>query len=161
MQNNQTTQLMNKTSNNKFIGCPALMNDGRNFTDYRQSSYVDDMIRYSNNIPSSYEYRQFLIHNGNNIMKVNDMYLQKKLGCENPNAQRVLVPDQVMCSVNDHSSKCATTNPQGVGTRFVVEKGMSPEMNAEFGISGNMCVANFGDAFPLDPRMDHMKYGRF
>jgi len=52
----------NKTSNNKYFDCPARMDDGRIFTDYRPSSSVDDMIRYSNNVMSSYEYRQFLIN---------------------------------------------------------------------------------------------------
>ena len=37
-----------KTSNNKYFSCPARMDDGRTFTDYRPSSSVDDMIRYSN-----------------------------------------------------------------------------------------------------------------
>ena len=38
----------NKTSNNKFFGCPARMDDGRHFTDYRPISYVNDLVRYSN-----------------------------------------------------------------------------------------------------------------
>ena len=59
----------NKTSNNKYFDCPARMDDGRAFTDYRSSATVDDMIRYSNNTMSSFEYRQFLINNGNEIMK--------------------------------------------------------------------------------------------
>ena len=54
-----------KTSDNKDKNCPARMDDGRIFTDYRPSSSVDDMIRYSNNVMSSYEYRQFLINNAN------------------------------------------------------------------------------------------------
>ena len=33
----------NKTSNNKYFDCPALMSDGRVFTDYRPSSYVNDL----------------------------------------------------------------------------------------------------------------------
>jgi hypothetical protein len=48
----------NKTSNNKYFDCPARMDDGRGFTDYRPNSTVNDMIRYSNNIMGSNEYRQ-------------------------------------------------------------------------------------------------------
>ena len=40
----------NTASNNKHLDCPAIMSDGRTFTDYRPSSTVDDMIRLSNNI---------------------------------------------------------------------------------------------------------------
>ena len=63
-----------KTSNNKYFDCPALMSDGRAFTDYRPSNYVNDMIRINNKVYDSYNYRQFLINNAANLMKVNDEY---------------------------------------------------------------------------------------
>ena len=69
----------NKTSNNKYFDCPARMDDGRAFTDYRPSNTVDDMIRYSNNVMNSYDYRQFLIHNANNIMEINISNKQKEI----------------------------------------------------------------------------------
>lgn len=107
----------NKTSNNKYFDCPARMDDGRSFTDYRSSSYVDDMIRYSNNIMSSNEYRQFLIHNAKNIMDVNNNYTNSKMGCDSCNA--VPVPFHTECDYNNSFSKCHTVDSKGVGLNNV------------------------------------------
>ena len=38
----------NKTSNNKYFDCPALMSDGRIMTDYRSATTLNDMIRLNN-----------------------------------------------------------------------------------------------------------------
>jgi hypothetical protein len=70
----------NKTSNNKYFDCPAIMNDGRTFTDYRSSKVVNTMIEKSNNIKSNYDYRQFLIHNTDNIIKIHNEYIYEKVG---------------------------------------------------------------------------------
>jgi len=110
----------NKTSNNKYFDCPARMDDGRTFTDYRPSSSVDDMIRYSNNVMSSYEYRQFLIHNANNIMNVNMQYTVDKVGVTNCNASEI--PMNTVCNVNKQYSKCSQTNANGIGIENVVHQ---------------------------------------
>ena len=110
MNNNNTC---NKTSNNKYFNCPARMDDGRSFTDYRPSSDVEDMIRYSNNTMSSYEYRQFLIHNADKIMNVNNNYTKDKMACTDCNAKQM--PFTTVCDVNDQYSRCKTVNPNGVG----------------------------------------------
>jgi len=103
----------NKTSNNKYFDCPARMDDGRIFTDYRPSSSVDDMIRYSNNVMSSYEYRQFLINNATNIMDVNMNYTVDKVGCNSCDAP--IMPFHTECNINDHYSKCDTIDSNGIG----------------------------------------------
>jgi hypothetical protein len=102
-----------KTSNNKYFDCPARMDDGRTFTDYRSSSSVDDMIRYSNNVMSSYEYRQFLIHNATNLMKVNNQYTNNKIGCYSCNAEKI--PFNETCVINKNYSSCKVTDNNGVG----------------------------------------------
>jgi len=106
-----------KTSNNKYFDCPARMDDGRTFTDYRPSSTVNDMIRYSNNTMSSYEYRQFLVHNASKIMEVNNTYLKEKVGCDS--CDYVEVPFQTTCTWNETFGKCAMTDPNGVGLRNI------------------------------------------
>lgn len=103
----------NKTSNNKYFDCPARMDDGRTFTDYRSSSHVDDMIRYSNNIMGSYEYRQFLINNATNIMDINNQYTSNKVGCKSCNAMHI--PFHTKCDINNSFSVCSTVNPHGIG----------------------------------------------
>ena len=69
----------NKTSNNKYFDCPALMSDGRLMTDYRPSTTVNDMIRLNNNVKSSNEYRNFLINNASDIMNINENYIIEKI----------------------------------------------------------------------------------
>jgi hypothetical protein len=113
---NISNNTCNKTSNNKYFDCPALMSDGRAFTDYRQSSQVDNMIQYSNNIMSSYQYRQFLINNADKIMDVNTMYATNKLSCNNCDTKTM--PFNTVCDVTKQSSKCHTINPNGIGIYY-------------------------------------------
>ena len=56
-----------KTSNNKFFNCPPRMSDGRHFTDYRPSIYVNDLVRYSNNVMSN-----FVNNQDNNLLWCNE-----------------------------------------------------------------------------------------
>jgi hypothetical protein len=115
-QNNNVNNSCNKTSNNKYFDCPARMDDGRAFTDWRPSSDVENMIQYSNNIMSSYQYRQFLIHNANEIMNVNSMYSNNKLSCNNCDAKQV--PFNTVCDVNAQTSKCHNINQNGIGIYY-------------------------------------------
>ena len=108
----------NKTSNNKYFNCPARMDDGRAFTDYRPSNTVDDMIRYSNNVMSSYDYRQFLIHNADNIMEINNLYTTEKVGCDSCNA--VPIPFKTTCEYNKSYDRCITSDSNGIGLNNVV-----------------------------------------
>ena len=108
----------NKTSNNKYFDCPARMDDGRSFTDYRPSSTVNDMIRYSNNIMGSNEYRQFLIHNAVNIMNVSNQYTSSKMGCNSCNYEQV--PFNTQCDYNNNFPVCNVVNPNGIGIRNTV-----------------------------------------
>jgi hypothetical protein len=110
----------NKTSNNKYFDCPARMDDGRTFTDYRPSCTVDDMIRYSNNVMSSYEYRQFLIHNASNIMDVNMKYTIDKVGMSGCNAPEI--PFNTTCNINKQYSKCNITNNNGIGIQNIANE---------------------------------------
>ena len=57
-----------KISNNKYFDCPALMSDGRQFTDYRPSCDMNNMYRVKNGIPNSFQYRIFVTNNAEKIM---------------------------------------------------------------------------------------------
>jgi len=105
----------NKTSNNKYFDCPARMDDGRGFTDYRPNSTVNDMIRYSNNIMGSNEYRQFLIHNAVNIMNISNNYTASKMGCNSCNYEPL--PFNTQCDYNNNFPVCNVMNPNGIGIR--------------------------------------------
>ena len=159
-QQQQQQPKINKTANNKFYGCPALMEDGRVFTDYRPSTFVNDNIRFSNNIQSNYDYRQFLIHNGNNIMTVNNGYTKKKLGCEG--VSPVDIPEQSICTVNTEGIlACKNVNSNGFGSRNVVPPNTAPQLGMEQNIHGAVCSSNFGNASPLTPQWDFNRYARF
>ncbi len=70
-----------RVSNNKYPDCPAIMDDGRAFTDYRSSCFMNNMLKVKNNIRNSYEYRQFLIRNGEQVMNDIRLYNIKKSSC--------------------------------------------------------------------------------
>ena len=108
-----------KTSNNKYFDCPARMDDGRLFTDYRPSTTVDDMIRFSNNVMSSYDYKQFLIHNATNIIIVNRQYIEDKANCSDCTAKKI--PFESDCYINNQYAKCVPTNVNGVGVNNIVD----------------------------------------
>ena len=106
-----------KTSNNKYFRCPARMDDGRHFTDYRPNCYVNSLIRYTNKVMGSYNYRQFLIHNATKLMDVNNIYNEKKNGC--PECNAVEIPTETKCVVNKSYSVCYPDNCNGLGLRNV------------------------------------------
>lgn len=55
-------------SDNFFKGCPAMMSDGRLFTDYRTSVRANEYVKYINNIERDDDYRFFLQSNAEQIM---------------------------------------------------------------------------------------------
>ena len=129
----------NSASNNKYLDCPAIMSDGRTFTDYRPSSTVDDMIRLSNNVMSNFEYRQFLTNNGDSIMQINNKYLENKLGCGDCNTPNV--PFAKTCVYNTSYPKCGPNNMNGVGINNTVASN-NPTQQESYSIGSNI-VQNF------------------
>jgi len=119
----------NKTSNNKYFNCPAKMSDGRHFTDYRPNCYVNNLLRYNNKTMSNYEYRQFLINNGSELMKINTVYSEEKVGCAPCNAQTV--NHQTKCNYNKQNGVCEVNDVNGVGLMNVATpdsiSGYSPD----------------------------------
>lgn len=113
---------MDRTVNNKHQTSPAIMCDGRSFTDYRPSCYVDTMIANANRIQGSNQYREFLMKNGLQLMKVNDKYVEEKLShrmCNNnekPNSN--FVKD---CLVGSNTTTCLDSNPSGLGVYYHTE----------------------------------------
>ena len=102
-----------KVSNNKYPDCPAIMDDGRAFTDYRSSCYINDIIRVQNGITNSYDYRQFLIHNGNELINAIRLYNIQKSSCTECDAQPI--DCQNICNVDRQSVNCTLNNACGLG----------------------------------------------
>jgi hypothetical protein len=105
----------NKTTNNKYFDCPALMSDGRAFTDYRPSSYVNDLIRTTNGAYSSHVYRQYLIHNAKTLFEANNEYAKLKNGCSQCNYSQTEVPTKTTCIYNRNFGLCYPNNCDGIG----------------------------------------------
>tara|TARA_A100001015_G_C15016562_1_gene725816 strand:- start:1627 stop:2100 length:474 start_codon:yes stop_codon:yes gene_type:complete len=106
-----------KVSNNKFFNCPALMSDGRAFTDYRSSCYINTNLLNKNDFNSSYQYRQWLIHNAVKLMNNNNAYNNRLNGCAPCNADPV--PLQGVCVNNGYVPKCRATDDDGLGLGYV------------------------------------------
>ena len=58
-------------SNNIHFNFPPLMDDSRQFTDWRLGSVINETIKKKNNITNNWEYHDYLIKNSNNIVKQN------------------------------------------------------------------------------------------
>lgn len=102
-----------RTTNNKYYKCPPRMDDGRHFTDYRSNIYVNDLIKHTNKTESNYEYRQFLIHNAEKLIKMNNNYMEYMNGCEECNA--TYIPFNTECFINQNYSNCYNKNENGIG----------------------------------------------
>jgi hypothetical protein len=58
-------------SNNIHFNYPPIMADGRNYATWQPEAVVNKRIQQQENIKTSWEYRQYLTHNGIEIMKYN------------------------------------------------------------------------------------------
>jgi hypothetical protein len=70
--------------NNKFgecCNCPALMSDGRLFTNYMLNSKLVSYIKEVNNLSNDTEFRHFLQKKGHNILKNEKSFLEKNKIC--------------------------------------------------------------------------------
>jgi hypothetical protein len=61
--------------------CPPLMSDGRQFTDYRPSCLVHDLILKQNWINNSYDLKMLLTNNAITLQEINRKYYDMKNGC--------------------------------------------------------------------------------
>jgi hypothetical protein len=108
----------NKGSNNKYFKCPPRMSDGRHFTDYRPSCHVNNMIRANNKKLNSFEYRNFLTKNANELMDLNRKYACQQNGCgpcKEPYNQGTMLPEQSIKKCNNNSCNTDFVNDNGLG----------------------------------------------
>ena len=56
-------------SNNIHFNTPNPMSDGRNYTNFESRCKANNEIRNSLGFKNNYQYRQWLINNGNSIMQ--------------------------------------------------------------------------------------------
>ena len=58
-------------SNNIHMDFPAVMSDGRLYTNWDSACEANNALKNREGIENNYDYRQFLINNGNKIIKSN------------------------------------------------------------------------------------------
>ena len=68
-------------SNNIHFSYPPLMSDGRNYSSWEPGAVINNNIKSQANIQTNAEYRQFLINNADNIIKLNQMEACNNCGC--------------------------------------------------------------------------------
>tara|TARA_B110000977_G_scaffold197449_1_gene280000 strand:- start:3819 stop:4232 length:414 start_codon:yes stop_codon:yes gene_type:complete len=75
-----------KIQNNKFKDCPALMSDGRQFTDYRSNTIVNSSLMGDMNIHTSFDYRNKLTEDANGVILDNRDLAVDRNGCASCNS---------------------------------------------------------------------------
>jgi hypothetical protein len=106
-----------KVSNNKYFNCPARMDDGRQFTDYRPRDEVNADLMNLANARTNFQYRNYLESNAVNIIKANFESAYLKNSCNECNA--VPVPPLNICKVDIYNQSCQPYNLKGLGNHNV------------------------------------------
>jgi hypothetical protein len=78
-------------SNNIHFNFPPIMNDGRNFASWQPEAVINNRIQAQENIHTNWNYRQFMQHNGIEIMKYNALESCYDLGL-NPHSETGTTP---------------------------------------------------------------------
>ena len=101
-------------SDNKYFNRACHMADGRLFTDYRPSGYVNNLMRMKFGMYGSNEYRQYLQTHAKEIMNENTDHYRNISRCD----QWVIVPVEKTCYVDATNMSCSKPNLNGVGINY-------------------------------------------
>lgn len=167
-----------KVTNNKYFNCPPRMSDGRNFTDYKPNHCDLNSIRkyeFKNTQPAtSYDLRQFFIHNATGLMELNRKKAFEKNMCgpcvhsdSIPAAQGTMLPVQTLISCDQNICQVKLNNKRGLGQGrqyFTNGQGVQDEFDNAT-VSGNKedcCATKFDDMqyYPLTGDISS-DYGRY
>ena len=66
---------------NYYLRCPAMMSDGRLFTDFRASQVREEAFKRNNNLKTENEIRTFITNNGEKLMNIEWDLLTKNNSC--------------------------------------------------------------------------------
>jgi len=108
------TNRENRATDNFHLDFPARMSDGRQFTEYRSSCYV--------NLPeqnmTTYQYRQFLKHNANEIMNNFETINEYVSGCNTCSNYEIVNPTLALTCNGEQCTREINDNA-GAGMYFV------------------------------------------
>jgi len=69
-------------SNNIHFNFPPILSDGRNYASWQPEAVINERIQKKENINSNWAYRQFLTHNGLDIMNFNTYESCNEIGLD-------------------------------------------------------------------------------
>ena len=95
-------------SNNIHFDFPPIMSDGRNYASWQPEAVINNRIQKKENIHSNWNYRQYMTHNGLEIMKFNTLQSCYTLGL-NPHTPTDNTPSTNVPHL--YSSNFDTRNP--------------------------------------------------
>ena len=100
-----------KVTDNVELDFPARMNDGRMFTDYRQNCILNNNISRG---MGSWEYRNYLTNNANQINQGFVSSLESKLKC-NKCSDNTVLPVKTILNCSPESCTYQMNDPNGLG----------------------------------------------
>jgi hypothetical protein len=87
--------------NNQYEDCPAIMSDGRLFTNYTPRCLQEYRLEDAEGRPlTSFQYRQFLIDNGKELIRRQQMAAMPSPHAPVPRAQRLQACDNRGCHMS-------------------------------------------------------------
>ena len=150
-----------KTSDNKYSDCPPRMSDGRHFTDYRPSNQLELLVAADNSAHNSFQYRQFLQHNGKELMGMNRQVAVRNNGCSNCATAKqgvegfdngTMLPEKYMqtCDANGCNVKLNFAGGVGTGRQYytTAEQADLPSQSVPYtenDCMGDAKYAKYGD----------------
>ena len=101
---------MERVNDNFNFNFPAIMSDGRQFTDYRSNCTLNKMSEQM----SSQEYKNYLIDNTEQILSNQSKISEELMDCKLCSDYSIVPP---FLSLNCNGNKCTSfvTNPDGIG----------------------------------------------
>lgn len=128
-----------KTSDNKFFDCPARMNDGRQFTDYRPSCDMESSTRVG---MSSYDYRMFLTQNASQLMDKNRSSAASTSLCSVCDGNTVPPPSVVQICTEKDQCTYQAGSPYGIG--LMIKNSIFPEKCSDVKApKNNVCYSSY------------------
>ena len=100
-----------KVTDNVELDFPARMSDGRMFTDYRQNCILNNNISRG---MGSWEYRNYLTNNANQVHKNYMSNLESKLKC-NKCSDNTVLPVKTVLNCNPTGCNYELNDPNGLG----------------------------------------------
>tara|TARA_B110000971_G_scaffold88804_1_gene91306 strand:+ start:3945 stop:4379 length:435 start_codon:yes stop_codon:yes gene_type:complete len=114
-----------RSTNNKYLSHPALMSDGRGFTDYRSSREMNSILMNEMKIVKSYQYKEFLGNNSDNLIKIDreETILNNGYGSVNKSfEQGTMLPEKYIRKCNKNYCEVTLNNKNGLGTGIQYSK---------------------------------------